>query len=573
MEEIGVKTCALTDHGTISGCVDFFQALQKKGFKPILGNELYCSPNSKTRPQAHLPVLAKNKRGWKTLIQITSKANNPDNFYYKPRISVNELNKIIHNKNDLIGFSGHLGSHIANALEENMETAEKTALILNDVFGQGNFFLEVQLMDHKANPDQKRIAKQVRELSQKLGIPCIATPDAHYAFQNQAIDQRILLCTNMHVTMEQAQNPDFQLKGFFKSQNYHIPSYDEMISYGHTEEELANTNMVADICEEYEITNSPILPEFPCPSGFNSESYIRHLCSEGMARHRLKGELYKRRLDMELSVLKEANLFNYFLIVRDILQFCNSNGVLTGPGRGSAAGCLVSYLIGITKVDPIKYDLIFERFYDVSRKGSLPDIDVDIEARFRDKVIDYIKEKYGQDRVSQMITYQTMMGRRALKDVFRAYNKVSFEEINRITDNIPDKARIAAELQEMQEATGESSVIKWALENTPDKFAEWVSMDENGNLTGDFALEFEQAIRLEGTKAAISKHAAGVVIGDRPLSELCPMVYDTKEKRLVAGLEMNNLESLGLVKLDILGLSLLNKMSGISNILEYGDIA
>ena len=247
IEEIESTACALTDHGTISGAIAFMREMKGRGLKPILGCELYCSPNNKARPNAHLPILTKNDKGWRQLVQIVSKANHPDNFYYKPRVSVNELQEYL--DGNIVGFSGHLGSHISNAIEEG-EDSERVASILQDVFGKGNFFLEVQLMDSAITPKQRIIAEQVREISKKLGIPLIATPDAHYATKAQALDQRILLCTNMHITMERGRSKDFQLSTFFNSDNFHIPSHQEMLDYGHTEEELANTNLISDMVED-----------------------------------------------------------------------------------------------------------------------------------------------------------------------------------------------------------------------------------------------------------------------------------------------------------------------------------
>jgi DNA polymerase-3 subunit alpha len=244
---------------------------------------------------------------------------------------------------------------------------------------------------------------------------------------------------------------------------------------------------------------------------------------------------------------------------------------LAGVGRGSAAGCLVSYLIGITGVNPIPYHLIFERFYNIGRSSkdrvSLPDIDIDVPINKRDYVIDYIKNKYGTKKVAQMLTFNTMKGRGALKEVLRVYGNISFEEMNKITKNIPDEAKIADELQEMKEETGESSIIRWALENSSDKLKEWCSLKEDETLEGPLAKRFEQAIRLEGTKSNQSKHAAGVVISRDNLEDICPMIYDNKNQQMIAGMEMNDLEALGVIKFDILGLAFLDKAMHISDIL------
>lgn len=242
--------------------------------------------------------------------------------------------------------------------------------------------------------------------------------------------------------------------------------------------------------------------------------------------------------------------------------------------HNSAAGCLVSYLIGITSIDPIKYGLLFERFYNSGRNSknntSMPDIDVDVPINKRESIIQYIKDKYGHDKVSQMITFNTIKGRGALKDVLRVYGNISFEEMNRITQNIPDEAKIADELQEMKEETGESSIIRWSLENNAEKLKEWCYIDENNELQGPLAKRFEQAIRLEGTKSNQSKHAAGIAISANSLNEICPMIYDSKNDQLIAGMEMQDLESIGIIKFDILGVAMLDKIMTIEQLLKQG---
>jgi DNA polymerase-3 subunit alpha len=333
--------------------------------------------------------------------------------------------------------------------------------------------------------------------------------------------------------------------------------------------------------ESYDILNKPALPNFECPKGFNPDEYLRELCRNGW-RDKIannipkdKQQIYVDRIKEELDVLQGAGLSSYFLIIQDILNNVKSNNWLPGPGRGSAAGCLVSYLIGITAIDPIKYDLLFSRFYNSGRNTadriSMPDIDVDVPINKREEIISYIKNKYGSNKVSQMITYNTMKGRGALKEVLRVYGNVAFEEMNRITKYIPDEAKIADELQEMKEDTGEASIIRWALENNVDKLKEWCYINEEGELSGPLAKRFEQAIRLEGTKSNQSKHAAGIVISIDELSNVCPMIYDSKNDQLIAGMEMQDLESLGVIKFDILGVAMLDKIMTISDLLKNGE--
>lgn len=591
--KIGVKSCALTDHGTIAGTVQFFQAMKAKGIKPILGCELYISEqdsHNKTKensPLSHFILLAKNKSGWFNLIKIISECNSPDNFYHKPRISFDRLKKII--GKDMIGFSGHLGSSLADAIEKDRDNAIKIGTehisLMKDILGSDNYFLEAQLMDQEFTPQQKDLTDIIRRLGKLTNTRVICTPDAHYCEKEDSVDQRILLCNNLKTTLTDINkkilnNQDIPMGCFFKSDNFHILSPEEMTSL-HTEEEIENTLYVDNLCEDYDILHKPMLPPFSCPKGFNPDEYLRELCRNGW-RDKIANkidketqQLYVDRIKYELDILQGAGLSSYFLIVGDIVNKVRSEGWLPGPGRGSAAGCLVSYLIGITSIDPIRYGLIFERFYNSGRNTkdriSMPDIDVDVPIDKREFIIDYIKTRYGSTKVSQMITFNTMKGRGALKEVLRVYGNVQFEEMNRITKFIPDEAKIADELQEMKEDTGEASIIRWALENNVDKLKEWCYIDDNGELSGPLAKRFEQAIRLEGTKANQSKHAAGVVISSEDLSAVCPMVYDAKNKQSIAGMEMQDLESIGVIKFDILGIAMLDKVMNISQSLLKGE--
>ena len=355
----------------------------------------------------------------------------------------------------------------------------------------------------------------------------------------------------------------------------------EEINELHTEEEIENTKFVDGLCENYDILHKPMLPPFEC-EGNNPDEYLRQLCRNGW-REKIDKKIpkenhqkYVDRIKYELDVLQGAGLSSYFLIVQDIVNHIRHNNWLPGPGRGSAAGCLVSYLVGITAIDPIKYNLIFDRFYNAGRntndRVSMPDIDVDVPIGKRETIIEYIKNKYGKEKVSQMITFNTMKGRGALKDVLRVYGNISFEEMNRITKHIPDEAKISDELQEMKEEYGESSIIRWALENNPEELKEWCHIDEETKeLKGPLAKRFEQAIRLEGTKSNQSKHAAGVVISQANLDEVCPMVYDSKNKQLIAGMEMQDLESIVVIKFDILGIAMLDKIMSIQSLLHSGS--
>lgn len=593
--DIGATACALTDHGNIAGSVQFFSAMKKKGIKPILGCEIYiCHQDAAIQSKenydlSHFLVLAKNLRGWKKLISLVSTSNSPEFFYRKPRLNIERLGEYA--GDDLIGICGHLGSVIADKMivdnkfvddwkNQGLSVIDK----FKDIFGQDNFFLESQLMDMENTPLQIELTKKIRSLAQLSKTKVICTPDAHYCTKDDAVDQRVLLCNNLKTTFAEIQRKtsagqDVGMSCFFNSDNFHILSQEE-INELHTEEEIENTKLVESICEDYDILHKPMLPPFDCPNN-DPDEFLRELCRRGW-RQKISKVIpednqgpYLDRIKYELEVLQGAGLSSYFLIVQDIVNYVRHNSWLPGPGRGSAAGCLVSYLIGITSIDPIRYNLIFDRFYNAGRntkdRVSMPDIDVDVPINKRENIIEYIKGKYGHDKVSQMITFNTMKGRGALKDVLRVYGNVTFEEMNRITKHIPDEAKIADELQEMKEEYGEASIIRWALENNPDELKDWCFLDENTNeLQGPLAKRFEQAIRLEGTKSNQSKHAAGVVIGQEPLKDICPMVYDSKNDQLIAGMEMQDLESIGVIKFDILGIAMLDKIMTIQDLLYNG---
>jgi DNA polymerase-3 subunit alpha len=595
-KSIGAKACALTDHGNIAGAVKFHSTMKSAGIKPILGCELYISEDTATNKSpenkklSHLVILAKNYNGWKSLVKIVSESNRPEHFYYKPRLSLDQLAE--HLNSDIIGFAGHLGSTLSATLVSNdtivpdWELAGSNMISkLKDIFGKDNFFLEAQLMDVEHTPIQKQLTDCLRSLSKKTNTKIICTPDAHYPNKDDAIDQRVLLCNNLKTTFldlnsKILNNENFGMDTFFKSDNYHILDNDEM-SLLHTEEEIDNTNLINSLCENYDIAQKPSLPAYDCPLNMDEAEYLRHLCRQGWKEKGFTSKdqdiqnQYANRIKYELDVLQGAGLSSYFLIVQDIVNYVRSNNWLPGPGRGSAAGCLVSYLVGITAIDPIQYGLIFDRFYNAGRNTldhiSMPDIDIDVPINKRENIIQYIKDKYGHDKVSQMITFNTMKGRGALKDVLRVYGNITFDEMNSITKHIPDEAKIADELQEMKEEYGEASIIRWALENNSAELKEWCYLDENNNLAGPLAKRFEQAIRLEGTKTNQSKHAAGIAINSRPLGEICPMVYDSRNDQVIAGMEMQDLETLGIVKFDILGIAMLDKIMTIQHLLQNGE--
>jgi DNA polymerase-3 subunit alpha len=404
----GLPGSAITDHGTISGAMSFIETMIKKGLKPIIGCEMYiCEKDASIRDDnkrlQHLVILAKNKEGWRNLIHAVSESNKKENFYSKPRLSLEQLSKFTSSGN-LIGFSGHLGSHLSNCIFSDISKLNRSMSLLDvksvtnsnwvglceqqigefkNIFGKDNFFTECQLIDSRVNKYSKLLVDGIRFVAKKTKTPCIATPDAHYARREDAVDQRVLLCSAIRTTFNEIRKKihkgeDFSLSSFFISDNYFIPSYDEMIAYGNTEEELENTLKIADRCEVYDLSAPPRLPKFSCPDGLSSKEYILSLMREGwkqlspkiqavITSGKYTKEDYTDRIKKEISVLEDAELFDYFLMVDDFVKFARKSGQLTGAARGSAASSLILYLLRATHVDPIEYGLLFERFYNSAR--------------------------------------------------------------------------------------------------------------------------------------------------------------------------------------------------------------
>lgn len=600
-KELGYKSISITDHANLFASVKLEKECKKTELKAIHGIELYLSPDAKikdktNRKLSHLCILAKNLEGWKQLIKINNRANRDDFFYYRPRIDLETLSQYAGN---IIGFSGHPGSDMANVLFTSLNayrgktyTEVKSVLKSNwedeatkligkyqDILGKENFFLEISLTDSQNFVPALVIAECLRNLAKKLGVQRIASIDSHYPEKSDAVDQRVLLCSALQTTLKEVntkldEGEEFGLDTFFKSNQFYIPSFDEIKDI-YEKEELENTVKIGDICESYSILNKPLLPK--CSD--NSVAELREICRNGW-REKIEPYVdknewgtYKDRINHELKVVEDSGLSDYFLIVRDFMNYAHSNNIMTGPGRGSAGGCLVSYLSDITLIDPIRFNLLFERFYNAGRntkdKVQFPDIDVDFPASSREKVIEYIRKKYGRGYVGQICTLNRMMGRGALRDILRVHS-FSFDEINKITENIPDEAKIADDLQEMKE-DGESSILLWSLINNPDKFKEWCILEE-GKLKGPLSNLFAQAMRLEGTSRATGKHASGIVISPTLLEDYCPMMHDKSSDELIVGLELEDMENMGLVKFDILGLSCLDRMETCVNLIEGQNV-
>ena len=451
---------------------------------------------------------------------------------------------------------------------------DNTTVFAKNKEGWHDLISMVSLTDEDGNIP-KDIAKSI--VTKNNLIALLKSKDdikaSYYTKQSQAVLHRVLLCSELKTTL-----PKIQKQIRKKELKDDIADYfvndDKYVIEGKGSKTL---EWIYNECEDYDILNKPMLPKFACPNGLSEEDYLKVLAREGWKKHLIQtGKVanevdknkYLDRFNKELQVIKDANLFGYFLIVQDIIRYVNDSGWMSGPGRGSAAGCLISYLIGITQIDPVQYDLLFERFYNAGRNTgghvSLPDIDMDVPGKKRDDVIDYLKTKYGKDHVSQMITFGRLQGRSAIKEVLRVNDACSFSEMNAITKSVPNEADISDQLAEMDEE--DRSIIRWSLINRPDELRDFCHITEDGKLEGDYAQYFQQAIDIEGTFKTQGKHAAGVVISKEPLQEVCPMVKQKGSTEKIAGLEMSDLEALGHVKFDVLGINLLDKLMKIKEL-------
>ena len=616
----GYSAVAMTDHGNLGAAVEFVKAMTDKGIKPLLGCEMnLCrdDPTIKTsdngRPYSHLVLLAKNLAGWKQLIGAVSRSSNKEHLYQGPRLNLESLSDFTVGHN-LIAMSGHMGSDLANAMFIDPKVAYQSATLDEvrkllhpnwakrlsaiveqyiSIFGKENFFLQTQPVDPDVIPASQAVALTMRWLSKKFGIPCVATPDVHYVESIDADDHRVVLCSHMKTTLNAALNrgkaflqPDLTMGNFFRSSGFYLPSEEELLHY-HPQEELDQSQRIADMCEGYDILHAPMLPHFPCPNGMNADTYLKELCDQGW-REKIEGrllsapiEVYEERLRMELNVIKGVGLSAYFLIVQDFMNYGRRKGWILGPGRGSGAGCIISYLTGITGIDPIKYGLIFERFYNDGRVvngiASLPDIDSDIPKEKADEIFAYLGTMYGVDFVAKIATFNSMQGRSALTEVMRAHEE-DHDLIKRITKLLPDKARISEELEEMRKQGDEPPIIAYSLDVLADDLSEWAraEYDENGKIktiTGEYGARFAQAIRLEGVKKHIGTHAAGVLIGAEPITNIVPTKWDESSKSPIAAMEMNSIEKMGGCKIDVLRVAVLDKAMAFRSLCLTGRIS
>lgn len=533
------KALAITDHGNIFGAVKFFQKCKKAGIKPILGMEAYMTEDANVKNAEkkyyHLIILVQNETGYKNLLKLIS-FSYQQGFYFKPRIDYQILEK---HSEGLIVTSACLGGHIPSLLMSgNDQEAEKVMDWFLRVFGPDRFYLEVQPEDQK---DQAILNKKLFEWSAKKNIKLVAAGDCHYTSKDDHEAHEVMLSIQTHDKMS---NPD---RYTFGDCRVFMRTTQEMLEiFKDHPQAVWNAGIIADMCSFDFQTGKLFFPKFEIPDNHTQESYFKYLCNKGfqalLADDRFKKEdeeLYQKRLDLEIDLIIKMGFVGYFLVVSDFIQWSRRNDIPVGPGRGSAAGSLVAWALEITNIDPIRYNLLFERFLNPERV-SMPDIDIDFCIEGRDRVINYVRDKYGHDKVCQIITFGTMMAKGVIKDVARVLG-FSFEDSNAITNLIPEQLKIT-----LQESLEQEPRLKELIETNPKA-----------------QKLFDLALRLEGLTRHASKHAAGIVISPEPIEEVLPLYVPPKSTELVTQYAMTELESLGFLKMDLLGLknlTLINKV-------------
>ncbi|OGW29134.1 MAG: DNA polymerase III subunit alpha [Nitrospirae bacterium GWC2_57_13] len=537
--ELRMPAVAITDHGNIFGALEFYQKAMKAGVKPIVGCEIYVAPGSrfeKSTPGGHqdeasyhLLLLVRNRQGYRNLVKLVT-AGYLEGFYYRPRIDKELLRQ---HSEGLIGSSACLGGEVPSLLLQNRyEDAKKAALEYQDILGKENFYFELQ---DNGIPEQEQANRELIRLSLETGIPLIATNDCHYLDMDDHKSHDALLCIQTGKIVKDTN------RMHFSSETFYVKTPEEMKkSFAHVPEAISNTIAIAERCNLELELGKYHLPHFPVPEGFTLESYMAEMARKGLAERlqeieALRGAgnvdpaLYQQRLEYEIAMIGKMGFAGYFLIVWDFIRYAREKGIPVGPGRGSAAGSLVAYSLRITDLDPLPYNLLFERFLNPERI-SMPDIDVDFCMDRRDEVLKYVTEKYGPDHVTQIITYGTMMAKGVIRDVGRVLD-IPYIEVDRVAKLVPNQLNIT---------------LASAMQQEP-KLKELVKKDPR------MAELMDIALHLEGQVRHASKHAAGVVISKEPLTEYVPL-FKTPKDEIITQFDMNGVEKIGLVKFDFLGL-------------------
>ncbi|MDO4622373.1 MAG: DNA polymerase III subunit alpha [Eubacteriales bacterium] len=527
VKELGMNSAAITDHGVMYGCIDFYKECLAQGIKPILGCEVYVAGGSRFDKDAgnntdryyHLILLAENITGYNNLMKIVSRGFT-EGFYYKPRVDLELLEKY---HEGLICLSACLAGEVAvNLVRQMYDEAKKAALRYQEIFGKGNFFLEMQ--DHGI-PEQQTVNAQLLRMSEETGIELVCTNDCHYTYKEDAAPHDILLC------IQTGKKLSDENRMRYEGGQYYVKSEQEMAElFPYALRALENTQKIADRCHVEIVFHELKLPKYEVPEGFTSETYLEDLCRKGIERlyHPVTPEI-RERLEYELKVIRDMGYVDYFLIVWDYCNFSKEHGIMVGPGRGSAAGSIVSYALGITELDPLKYNLLFERFLNPERV-SMPDIDVDFCFERRQEVIDYVVRKYGKDQVVQIVTFGTLAAKGVIRDVGRVMD-LPYAKCDAISKMIPNELNMT---------------IDKALKMNHELNELYVQDEEVHHL-------IDMARRLEGLPRHTSMHAAGVVISSKAVDEFVPLSR-AADGTITTQYTMTTLEELGLLKMDFLGL-------------------
>jgi DNA polymerase III subunit alpha len=535
VKDQGMNAVAITDHGSMYGVIKFYQACKDAGIKPIIGCEVYIAKRSHTDKEAgvdkdynHLILLAKNNEGYKNLMRLVS-ISYLEGYYYKPRLDLDLLRTY---SEGLICLSACVNGYVTDPLIHGEEKeAEQRAVTLNEIFGQGNFYLEIQ--KHLNVPPQEPANRQLLELSKKLGIPVVATNDNHYTRKEDAEAQEVLLCMQTQYTLLDTNRK----LSMIDSPDFYIKSPEEMQAlFSDTPEALTNTVKIAEMCNVEIELGKWHMPEFDVPEGKTAAAYLTELTNDGiLKRYETVTDEIQERVEYELSVITKKHYETYFLIVADFVNWAKDHGIAVGPGRGSAAGSVVSYALRITDVDPFFFALPFERFLNPDRP-SAPDIDLDFADTRREEVIAYVTEKYGKDKVAQIITFGTMEARASVRDVGRVLG-MPYAGPDRISKMIPPGWQ------------GHAMTLDAAMKQNPELRMAYESEPETKRL-------IDLAKKLEGVTRHASVHAAGVVIGDKPLTEYTPLQRETNGDKVVTQYDMYTVgeDGVGLLKMDFLGL-------------------
>ncbi|MBI5049787.1 MAG: DNA polymerase III subunit alpha, partial [Nitrospirae bacterium] len=530
--EYKLPAVAITDHGNIFGAIEFYKKVSNAGLKPIIGCEIYVAPKSRfekkddnvSEASFHLILLCKDIHGYKNLTRLITRAY-LEGFYYRPRIDKDLLSQY---SGGLIGLSSCLKGEVPYYLSAGMtDKAREAALNYKRILGAENFFLEIQANDL---PEQEEINRQLIELGKELHIGLAATNDCHYLRKEDAKAHDVLLCIQTAKTLQDTDRMRFSSEGFY------FKSPQEMKTvFKDIPEAVENTKKIAERCNLDFKFGVFHLPKYKVPANYDSNGYLKKLAEEGLERKFTKNipDNYKERLQHELKIIESMGFSSYFLIVWDFIKYAKGKGIPVGPGRGSSAGSLVAYCLDITEVDPLKYDLLFERFLNPERI-SMPDIDVDFCMDRRSEVLDYVAQQYGNDHVAQIITFGTLQARAVLRDVGRTMN-IPYAEVDRVAKLVPPTTKIT---------------LQKAMKDEP-------KLEEIYNNNIEIKELIDVAKRLEGLSRHASTHAAGVVISPEPLTEFLPLYKAPNETVITTQFDMEAIETLGLLKFDFLGLKTL----------------